>query len=111
MRVQQLTLPSKNTVLPSRHGYDTVTSDTMDGDIKVIALIKGDEQYVFLYNESNRGGLRRLLGQYASNPELSFTWYDAAVLSRKICQESQQQTWEKQRAESSRVPIFSDDFF
>ena len=29
------------------------------------------------------------LGRYASNPELSFTWYDAAVLSQKIRQENQ----------------------
>jgi len=26
------------------------------------------------------------LGRYASNPELSFSWYDAAVLSQKIRQ-------------------------
>ena len=30
-----------------------------------------------------------MLGRYASNPELSFTWYDAAVLSQKIRRESQ----------------------
>lgn len=30
----------------------------------------------------------RVLGRYASNPELDFTWYDAAVLSQKIRQES-----------------------
>ncbi len=27
-----------------------------------------------------------MLGRYASNPELSFSWYDAAVLSQKIRQ-------------------------
>jgi hypothetical protein len=26
----------------------------------------------------------RVLGRFASNPELSFTWYDAAVLSQKV---------------------------
>ena len=83
----------------------------MDGDIKVIALIKGEEQYVFLYNENNRAETLRLLGRYASNPELSFTWYDAAVLSQKIRQESLQQTRDKQRAESSHVPIFTDGLF
>jgi hypothetical protein len=25
-----------------------------------------------------------VLGRFASNPELSFTWYDAAVLSQKV---------------------------
>ena len=32
-----------------------------------------------------------MLGRHASNPELSFSWYDAAVLSQKIRQEERQQ--------------------
>ena len=58
-------------------------------DINVLALIKGPERYVFLYDDSSRAETLRVLGRYASNPELSFTWYDAAVLSQKIRQESQ----------------------
>lgn len=61
----------------------------MSQDINVLALVKGNERYVFLYSEANRAETLRLLGRYASNPELSFTWYDAAVLSQKIRQESQ----------------------
>ena len=60
---------------------------------------KGKEQYVFLYNDENRAETLRLLGRYASNPELSFTWYDAAVLSQKIRQESLQQARESQLAD------------
>jgi hypothetical protein len=58
-------------------------------DINVLALVKGSERYVFLYNEENRAETLRVLGRYASNSDLSFTWYDAAVLSQKIRQESQ----------------------
>jgi hypothetical protein len=58
-------------------------------DINVLALIKGPERYVFLYDDSSRAETLRVLGRYASNPELSFSWYDAAVLSQKIRQESQ----------------------
>lgn len=61
----------------------------MDQDINVLALVKGSERYVFLYDDSSRAETLRMLGRYASNPELSFTWYDAAVLSQKIRQESQ----------------------
>ena len=46
------------------------------------------ERYVFLYDDASRAETLRVLGRYASNPELSFTWYDAAVLSQKIRQES-----------------------
>ncbi len=63
----------------------------MSQDINVLALVKGSERYVFLYDDANRGEALRVLGRFASNPELSFTWYDAAVLSQKIRQESQKQ--------------------
>ncbi|MGI6414109.1 MAG: hypothetical protein ACOX1P_00445 [Thermoguttaceae bacterium] len=61
----------------------------MSQDINVLALVKGGERYVFLYDDSSRAETLRTLGRYASNPDLSFTWYDAAVLSQKIRQESQ----------------------
>src|SRR5215471_18748907 len=55
-------------------------------DINVLALVKGNERYIFLYDDASRAEALRTLGRYASNPELSFTWYDAAVLSQKIRQ-------------------------
>jgi hypothetical protein len=61
----------------------------MSQDINVLALVKGSERYVFLYDDASRAETLRVLGRFASNPELSFTWYDAAVLSQKIRQESQ----------------------
>ena len=63
----------------------------MNEDINVLALVKGAERYVFLYDDSSRAETLRMLGRYASNPELSFTWYDAAVLSQRIRQESHAQ--------------------
>ena len=56
----------------------------MSDDVNVMALVKGSERYVFLFDDSNRSKMLRTLGRYASNPELSFTWYDAAVLSQKV---------------------------
>lgn len=56
----------------------------MSEDINVLALVKGEERYLFLYNDDNRSETLRTLGRYASNAELSFSWYDAAVLSQKI---------------------------
>ena len=58
----------------------------MSGDINVLALVKGTERYVFLFDDASRAETLRVLGRYASNPELSFTWYDAAVLSQKVRQ-------------------------
>ena len=60
----------------------------MSQDINVLALVKGSERYVFLYDDDKRAEILRTLGRYASNPELSFSWYDAAVLSQKVRQNS-----------------------
>jgi hypothetical protein len=62
------------------------SSEAVSEDINVLALVKGAERYVFLYDDSARAETLRVLGRFASNPELSFTWYDAAVLSQKIRQ-------------------------
>jgi hypothetical protein len=53
-------------------------------DINVIALVKGGEHYVFLYDDESREETIRALARHASNPELSFSWYDAAMLAHKV---------------------------
>ena len=58
----------------------------MSNNINVLALVKGEEKYIFLFNDENRKTTLRQLGRYASNPDLSFTWYDAAVMSQKVRQ-------------------------
>ena len=52
----------------------------------MLALLKNGERYVFLYDDKSVETLLQTLGRYASDPELSFTWYDAAVLSQRIRQ-------------------------
>ncbi|MFM7843874.1 MAG: hypothetical protein ACKOBW_09720 [Planctomycetota bacterium] len=63
----------------------------MDNDINVLALVKGDERYVFLFDDERRTEVLRTLGRFASDPNLSFTWYDAAMLSQKIRQAADDQ--------------------
>ena len=53
-------------------------------NVNVLALVKGPERYVFSYDDASRADVLLALGRFASNPELSFTWYDAAVLSQKV---------------------------
>jgi hypothetical protein len=77
-------------------------------DINVLALVKGKERYIFLFDDSNRSEALRTLGRYASNPDLSFTWYDAAVLSQKIRQTAQQPTKTSSRFS---LPQASDKWF
>lgn len=69
----------------------------MTNDINVLALVKGEERYIFLYDDARRTECLRTLGRFASNPDLSFSWYDAAVLSQRIRQTAAEA--EKQAAE------------
>ena len=60
----------------------------MGDDIFVLALIKKNngERYIFLFTEDNTTETLQTLGRYASNPDLSFTWWDAAVMSQRVRQ-------------------------
>ena len=74
-------------------------------EINVLALVKGDERYVFLFDDDNRVETLRQIGRYAANPELSFTWYDAAVMSQKIRQTAREVEQQKRMDISSRFSI------
>jgi len=55
--------------------------------LNVIALVKNQvERYLFFYDDSSLGKLLQHFGECAADKELSFTWYDAAVLSQKVVQ-------------------------
>lgn len=53
-------------------------------DVNQIILIKGKERYVFYYEDHQLAEVQRHFGRFAANPELSFSWYDAAVMSHRV---------------------------
>ena len=52
--------------------------------VNVLALIKGSERFVFLYDDESADQLLQTLGNYAADPEMNFSWYDAATLSQRV---------------------------
>jgi hypothetical protein len=56
----------------------------MERGINVVALVKEQERYIFLYDNESTSALLQTLGRFASEPDLSFSWYDAAVLSQRV---------------------------
>ncbi|MDD3586496.1 MAG: hypothetical protein PHQ75_04885 [Thermoguttaceae bacterium] len=63
----------------------------VDQDVNVLALVKGEERYVFLYSDEYQSQTLQTIARFASDPHLSFSWYDAAVLSQKLRREKQRQ--------------------
>jgi len=41
-------------------------------------VLRGRERYVFLWQREHVAELYRACGRFAANPELAFTWFDAA---------------------------------
>ena len=60
-------------------------------DLNFLRVIIGTERYYFVYDDESRDETHRSFGRFAENPELSFCWYHAAILSLKLRQESHEQ--------------------
>jgi hypothetical protein len=56
----------------------------MERGVNVVAMVKDSERYIFLYDSESTSALLQTLGRFAGNPELNFSWYDAAVLSQRV---------------------------
>jgi hypothetical protein len=56
----------------------------MQRGMNVLALVKDSERYVFLYDDESPEALLQQLGRFAADESLSFTWYDAAILSQRV---------------------------
>jgi hypothetical protein len=52
-------------------------------EVNVLALVKGAERYVFVYDDASRGALVDAFRDHAADPGLTFSWFDAAVLTEK----------------------------
>lgn len=50
----------------------------------VVAFSKGNEKYVFMFTKATASKTLRSVGRFATNPELPFSWHDAAVVSQEI---------------------------
>lgn len=55
----------------------------MDQELNVLALVKGDHRYVFVYDDQAQPNLASLLHEWAVDPRLNFNLFDAALLSQK----------------------------
>ena len=63
----------------------------MRREMNVMAMAKGGERYVFLYDDQSYDALIRVFGKFAQSPELNFSVADAALLGRKVRESAAQQ--------------------
>ena len=55
----------------------------MPNEFNVLALVKGEERYVFVYDDDSQAELLDAFRDQAADPRLSLSWFDATVLTAK----------------------------
>lgn len=58
----------------------------MSKDVNVLTLVRGGERWIWVYDDDRKSEVLHTLGRFAADQALSFTWYDAAVVSHKMRQ-------------------------
>jgi hypothetical protein len=52
-------------------------------ELNVLALVKGAERFIFVYDDISRAKLIDTIRDLAADPNISLSWFDANVLTRK----------------------------
>jgi len=66
-----------------RHGLRNRETDPVPQEFNILALIKGEERFIFVYDDESRAELIDSLRDLAADRHTSLTWFDAAVLTEK----------------------------
>ena len=70
-------------------------------DLNVLALFKGTERFIFVYDDDSRDELFRALRDAAADPAVALNWFDASVLTERA---RSQTAGEPDSDSSSRLP-------
>ena len=56
----------------------------MTQELNVLALIKGDERFIFVYDDDSTDTLIEDIRNQAADPAVALNWFDAAVLTERV---------------------------
>ena len=56
----------------------------MTRELNVLALFKGTERYIFVYDDESREALIDDIRDKAADPSVLINWFDAAVLTERV---------------------------
>lgn len=70
-------------------------------DFHVLALVKGEHQFVYIFDEMGWDDLVETLCQQAEDPDIEFSWFDAALLSHRAKTQIESANEESNEADQS----------
>lgn len=56
----------------------------MTQELNVLALIKGSERFLFVYDDDSKDALIDDIRDKAADPAVALNWFDAAVLTERV---------------------------
>lgn len=59
----------------------------MNADVNVLALFKGTEKFIFVYDDESREGVLDAIRDAAADPKVAINWFDAALLTERARQQ------------------------
>jgi hypothetical protein len=57
-------------------------------DLNVLALFKGAERFIFVYDDASRDDVVTAVRDAAADPAVALNWFDAAVLTDRAKQQA-----------------------
>jgi hypothetical protein len=74
-------------------------------DLNVLALFKGTERFIFVYDDTSRDEVIAAVRDAAADPTVTLNWFDAAVLTERAKQQvAGVAEGETDEASSDRLP-------
>jgi hypothetical protein len=70
----------------------------MAQEFNVLALLKGQEHYIFVYDDESRSALIDAVRDKAADPTMGLNWFDAAVLIQKAREQAANEGSREQRS-------------
>lgn len=55
----------------------------MPQELNILALVKGNEHYIYVYDDDSRSQLIDVFRDQAADPGTNFNWFDASVMTEK----------------------------
>lgn len=79
----------------------------MRREFNVLALLKGIERYIYVYDDDSRDALIDAFRDHAACPDLSLSWFDATVLTQKAREQAESDAKKGSEASASEIPTRS----
>jgi hypothetical protein len=74
--------------LPIGRDADPLSCEEVMHELNVLALIKGVERFIYVYDDVSREGVLDAVRDHAADPSVALNWFDAAVLTERARQQA-----------------------